>query len=190
MIETKAYEARGPAGEIRVDYSFASKEYTLLLERVGDGMLYSKFDGDGITLFRSMEKATEIAPSAEGINGLIGLIASETQSDVEMVSADYSPVRIKRKCPSCGAESLERHTSVPDKGLESVPAVPRYKCASCGQECYHVSDEYLAALVRDNHALFSSSEMAQLESDPEGFMGELKEHISRVFAMKNIRRII
>ncbi|MCL4403147.1 hypothetical protein M1310_00140, partial [Candidatus Marsarchaeota archaeon] len=66
----------------------------------------------------------------------------------------------------------------------------RYKCASCGQECYHISDEYLADLVSDGKELFSDAEKEQLKKNPEEFMNELKEYISRIFAMKNIKRII
>ena len=150
-------------------------------------MLYSRFDRDGIILSRYLEKAAGTYPSMMSANSFM---LPDAEGVVEAVNVDYVPVKINRKCPSCGAPSLERRVSIAGGSKEIVPAVPRYKCASCGQECYHISDEYLADLVSDGKELFSDAEKEQLKKNPEEFMNELKEYISRIFAMKNIKRII
>ncbi len=183
----KAYESHGPNGEIRFDYSHNGKDYTALLEQIGGGLLYSKFDSEGVTLFRSLEKAHGSAPSSAFLKEIVSI---EINGEVETVGAEYSPVRIKRSCPACGSASLERNKTLSGPGNGGAPAVPRYRCAACGQECYHVGDEYLAGIVKDNAALFSDEERKELEKDPEGFMKELKEYTSRIFATKNVKRII
>ncbi len=190
-IKVRAYESHGPHGEVRVDYSVDGKEYTFLVERIGDSSLYSKFDAEGVTLFQSLEKAIEGPEGVSVADGLRELILFERPAvDIETVTIDYKPVMIKRSCPKCGSMSLERSLPVPGEGSGGTPTAPRYKCSACGQECYHISDDYMAMLVKGNDSLFSEEERAQLKKDPEGFMKELKEYTSRIFAMKNIKRVI
>ncbi len=169
--------SRGEDGIVRVDHEAEGALISETFEAAAGGVLHSSFNSNGELLDqRLLRGAANADKRAEDfVSGLRS----------EALPTDYSAIRLQKRCSKCGAPQLERDTS----GLDSdVRVVPVYVCGSCKARHFHLGDAYLSKLVKSNKALFSESEVAAFEKEPEIFMEELKEHIIRIFASKRIMK--
>ncbi|MEM3227778.1 MAG: hypothetical protein QXR58_02185 [Candidatus Micrarchaeaceae archaeon] len=170
--------ARGPHGEARFDYVDGKRRNTILIEKVGGGVLETLFDEEGAVLKQVAFKgdAGNIELEVEDISKRIGPLGT----------AEYNEVTLRKSCPNCGKAALRRSVSNENGG---VPIVPTYVCTSCKGRSYYLTDQYLRSLVLENKGLFSKNEIEELERNEEDFFKELKEYIIRIFASKKIMAI-
>jgi len=171
----EAMLSRGPNGEARFDYSINGSRNTLLIERVGEGVLETLFDENGATLKQVLLKG-----GSEVINAEVNEMANRIKG---LKETEYEEVVPKMDCPHCGSRTLKRYINIEDN---SVPIIPTYICTSCGGRSYHLTDQYLKDLVYENKEVFSDDEKKDLESNEQAFFKELKEYIIRIFASKKI----
>ena len=161
-------------GKARVDYSTERGSFTETFEEHGKGVLRTSFNADGRVLDRRLLKqAGARATAAEFAKAL----------KVEVLAAEYCDVEIRKGCPKCDG-SLRLHAAEGD-----VPIMPVYVCRGCGARSLDLTDEYLSALVRENRALFDSSELEEMERSPETFSSELRDYIIKIYASKHIMKI-
>jgi hypothetical protein len=164
----------GRGGKARVDYETGSGSFTETFEEHGKAVLRTSFDSEGRVLDRRLlKKGSARAMAAEFAEGLGG----------EVLTGEYADVEIKKGCPRC-AGGLRLHVAEGD-----IPIMPVYVCRNCGARSLDLTDEYLSALVRENRALFESSELEEMERSPGTFSSELRDYIIKIYASKHILKI-
>jgi hypothetical protein len=119
----------------------------------------------------------------KGINQRILKISEVTNSEV--VETAFSEIKLKKPCPKCNENSLERYAEV-FSSKEYVPIMPLYFCNGCKSKSYHLTDSYLEYLIENNRSLFSEEELLALGSDRNAFVSEVREYIIRMFASQKV----
>ncbi len=185
MDEGRPRLSRGTGGKVKLEYVQKDEKRMALWEPFGKGVLETIFDGDGAVLNQSLFEKIDNSSSDidRRLKELLQSIAAE-----EPIDSTYSEIKINKKCPTCGAATLERIV-----GLETekpgVPVMPTYTCKSCNGRSYYLSDTYLERILSNNESLLSPEEIKEMRANREAFINELKEYIIRIFASKRIMRI-
>ncbi len=164
--------ARNANGDVRVDYlDDSNAQKTRTFELRSGNVLVTLFDGVGGILDRKLVKSGGSEWLALEFIKEIGLQAE--------YAGTYEQIELKRMCPKCGGRLSSSDEKI-------VPIVPTYVCTSCNTKSYHLTNEYLEVLIRDNRQLFTAQELSELDSSPEQFRSELKEYILKIFASKRV----
>ncbi len=176
--------SRSDDGRVKLEYSKDGKERIALWEPFGVGVFETIFDKDGAVLFQNLLYNQGNKQSM--IEGLLKKHLDSVNID-KATRTEYTEVKLKKKCPGCGAMLLERVIDLKDD--PNVPVMPIYVCSGCKTRSYYLSDAYLEHLLKTNESLFSQEERSYMDSNKTGFVDELKEYIIRIFASKRIMRI-
>ncbi len=178
MGANEATLSRNGAGKVKLEYAHDGQKRTVLWEPLGSGTVETIFDGEGaIALQRifsdKIDKEAQVAR----------FIKAEKIAGVRQ--GDYSEIRFNKKCPTCGADSLQRLAETISDSSK-MPVMPIYVCGSCKGKSYYLTDSYLEHLISNNVDLFEENERKALDSDKGAFVKEIKEYIIRIFASKRI----
>ncbi len=180
MIEGIAFVAKGE-GRARLDYSSNGIAVVKQWEAKGKRILETVFDENGAVLQQQLL-------DVEG-SGLDAMMERELRNmpAKEVKSRPYEDVKLKKPCPGCGSNALERC----DRSVsgDALPVVPMYLCKECGKTSYHLTTKYLEYLIGRNKNLFAQDELAKMDDNHDVFVNELEEYILRIFASKKVMRI-
>lgn len=144
------------------------------------GILITEFSEKGIVLDQLSKKGDALHELNRHIGGETNLVSV----------SGYEHVRIKAKCSKCATETLERELDLLEPGqISNVPIVPLFRCSTCKQRFYSMSDEYLRNLVENNASLFTADDIADKTANEKEFVRTLHEYIIRIFASKKIFRL-
>ncbi len=183
-VRSEGALSRSRDGKVMLQYQHGGERRVALWEPLSGGAIAETiFDSEGAVLRMSMLKGG--TDCAGEIDCHMGRLISQAKLD-RVLTGEYSDIRLKKSCPSCGAGPLSRFRG--DDGA-NLPIMPVYVCGSCSGKCYHLTDPYLEYLVTNNRDLFSAQEQTQLDADKAAFLAELKEYIIRIYASKRIMRI-
>ncbi|MCL4375393.1 YgiT-type zinc finger protein [Candidatus Marsarchaeota archaeon] len=162
-------------------YVREGKEFFSLGEQTKYGALITEFkkNGDVANQFRVREREVE-----EVLRRYLGIGTLEIE-DV----GDYKEIAVNASCPSCSKKLFRKLDRLKPEEINEVPIVPAWKCESCGEEFYSMSDEYMKVLVNSNRHLFDGKDLEELSVNEDAFISLLQEYIIRIFASKKIKRI-
>ncbi len=171
--------AKGPGGRMKLHHYDDKGGRTVLWEPINGAVIETIFDLEGGILVQSLLKI-----DGTGIVERVGSYM-ENAGLKEPKEADFSDVKLDKKCPKCGSAALERKAGkVTD--YNEVPVMPIYDCASCQWRSYYLTDTYLTYLVHNHKELFDNEESTMLAVNEAQFVKDLKEYIIRIFASKRI----
>lgn len=169
--------------KIKLEYDHNGRNRAALWEPFRGGIIETIYNEYGAVLGQRMFKNDGKKFLNERIDSVMKDASITSTSECK-----YTEIRLERRCPGCGAASLER---VSDFGKEKpdLPVMPTYECRECKGKGYHLTDEYLEQMLAEQESLFSSKELQEMKTDRGAFKAQLNEYIIRIFASKRIMHI-
>ncbi len=155
-----------------------SSTVVIIIERTMKGTLVTTVDKSvGVLDQEYIEKADALSV----LKSRLPMFTIKLVNEMQRTGLD-------KKCKKCGAKLYRELESVDPSLLDNVPAVPMFRCESCGSRYYSMTNEYLSKLVDRNNELFSEDELHEIRKDREKGIALLNEYIIRIFASKKISR--
>jgi DNA-directed RNA polymerase subunit RPC12/RpoP len=117
-------------------------------------------------------------------------ILKKMESEKIDYAGDYIPVYIDISC-DCGSKIAVRELDLHEpSSLKEIPVIPLFVCKKCGSKFYSISETYIKTLVKENKELFDKKELEEYSASEQQFINELQEYISRIMAIKKIKKVV
>ena len=175
----------GRSGRYRTQgYAIGGSDVFTVSEKTSAGVLLTDFNVHGEVISQRYLK------KSDAVEELRQHVPEGYEVSVAAWGA-YAPVMLDVECSSCSRRTVVRELDLVEPSLiTNIPVVPIFVCRSCNKKYYSMTRSYLTSLVDSNPDLFEKEELAMREKDEEKFIDTLNEYIIRIFASKNIKRIV
>ncbi len=165
--------------KLKIEYSENNTKKIRLFELINNQILETIFNENGAIIQTLFLKNNTI-------DSATNIFFNSLNEKIERSEETFEEIKLKKLCPKCTSDSLNRFIN---QSKKEIPIVPIYICNNCNEKSYYLTQEYLEYLVLNNKNLFEKTELDQLNTNKNEFLNELSEYINRILASKKISRI-